>query len=325
MAPTRKYRLGLVFLVLVVAGLWGGSLGADLRPRLGLDLQGGISVVLSPEEGANAGAIDKAVDIIRNRVDALGVAEPEIARQGSNILVQLPGVEEQERALELIGTTAKLRFRPVLEVIPPATTDYEKVGPKDCGDPKTFPKEEPGDEVVLCARTGLGPEGEAEVAPDQRDKLRLGPAALEGEDVKAARATLDPAGVQGWFVELDLTGDGARKFADITGRLACNRGQGAADQLAIVLDRVVESHPQMGEGVECNQGITGGTAQITGDFTQDEATDLGLVLRYGALPVTLEASSTTTVSPTLGRDSLRGGLIAGAIGLAIVFLYVLAF
>ncbi|MFP5224936.1 MAG: preprotein translocase subunit SecD, partial [Actinomycetota bacterium] len=105
--------------------------------------------------------------------------------------------------------------------------------------------------------------------------------------------------------------------------LACNRGQPPRDQLAIVLDGVVRSAPQMGEGVECNRGIS--QAQITGNFSEEEAKDLALVLRYGALPVELEPSSTTTVSPTLGRESLRNGLLASVIGVAIVFLYVLLF
>lgn len=323
MAPARKYLWGLLALFLAVGGLWGGSLAAGLEPRLGLDLQGGISVVLSPTEGANVEALEKAVDIIRNRVDALGVAEPEIARQGNDILVQLPGIKEQKRALQLIGTTAKLRFRPVLGQISPGSAEYAGTKPGDCGKSTTFPKDDPAREVVLCAKE-VSPEGQ-ELPPESWPKLALGPAALEGEDVSDARATLDPQGVQGWFVELDLSGDGAKKFKTITGTLACRRGQGVQDQLAIVLDRVVESHPQMGEGVNCNDGIGGGTAQITGNFSEAEAKDLALVLRYGALPVTLEAISTTSVSPTLGRDSLRGGLLAGAIGLAIVFSYVVLF
>jgi len=122
-----------------------------------------------------------------------------------------------------------------------------------------------------------------------------------------------------------LTGDGAKKFQQITAKLACNASGDPKRQLAIVLDRVTESHPQMGDTVACNTGITGNTAQITGNFTETEAKDLELILRYGALPVAFEPSTTTTISPTLGKDSLHGGLISGAVGLAIVFLYVLLF
>ena len=96
-------------------------------PALGLDLQGGASVVLQPKEGSDSTAIDTAIDIIRNRVDGLGVAEPEITRQGDAVVVNLPGVKDQDRALEVVGQTAELRFRPVLEALPPDEADAEPV------------------------------------------------------------------------------------------------------------------------------------------------------------------------------------------------------
>lgn len=323
MTAARKYRWTIVAMVLLLAGIWSGIVVAGWAPRLGLDLQGGISVVLTPKGGTSTATLDKAVDIIRNRVDALGVAEPEIVRQGDNVLVQLPGIKEPKHALQLIGTTAKLRFRPVLERIPPGAANYAKVGPANCADPTTYPSEEPKQEVVLCIRerTGAGSSG----LSAQSVKLRLGPAALEGQDVSQAQAVLDAQGAQGWYVSLTLTGTGAKKFEKVTGLLACNQRGDPKRELAIVLDRVVESNPQMGDEVQCNQGISGGSAQITGGFTESDAKDLALVLRYGALPVELVPSATTTVSPTLGRDSLRAGLMAGIIGLAIVFAYVLLF
>lgn len=327
MAPRRKSFTAIITVLLLVGGIWSLITLEGWKPRLGLDLQGGISVVLTPKEGTNLAALDKAVDIIRNRVDALGVAEPEISRQGENILIQLPGIKEQSRALKLIGTTAKLRFRPVLDGIAPGAANYAQVGPSNCGDPNTFPVDDPAKEIVLCAKQ-KGPDGK-ELPPAQWEKLRMGPVALEGADVATARAQLSSAtsgaAALGWYVSLDLTGAGATKFEKVTGDLACFRSTPPKDQLAITLDRVVESHPQMGQGVECHKGIGGGNAQITGNFTQGEANDLALVLRYGALPVELVPSATTTVSPTLGRDSLRAGLLAGAIGLAVVFLYVLLF
>ncbi|MGH2728312.1 MAG: protein translocase subunit SecD, partial [Actinomycetota bacterium] len=288
-----------------------------------LDLQGGISVVLTAEEGADPGSIDKAVDIIRNRVDALGVAEPDITRQGNNVLVQLPGVKEQQKALKLIGTTAQLRFRPVLEILTPGTDPYTAATPPDCTDNSTFPEDDPAKEFILCART-FDQTTNVELPPNLWEKLKLGPSALGGTDVAGASAVPpSTGGALTWAVSLELTGDGAKKFQQITGKLACN--QGPTRQLAIVLDRVVESHPQMGDQVQCDTGISGGTAEISGNFSQGEAEDLALVLRYGALPVTFEPSTTTTVSPTLGRESLNGGLIAALIGLAIVFIYVALF
>jgi preprotein translocase subunit SecD len=157
----------------------------------------------------------------------------------------------------------------------------------------------------------------------------LGPVALQGTDISGASAVL-PSGTTavstaGWEVSLNLSSSGAKKFQAITAKLACNQSGSDTRQLAIVLDEVVVSHPQMGDNVQCNVGISGGTAQITGNFTEKEAKDLALVLKYGALPVELVPSTITTVSPTLGREALHSGLIAGAIGLGIVFLYVLLF
>jgi preprotein translocase subunit SecD len=158
----------------------------------------------------------------------------------------------------------------------------------------------------------------------QWNKLVLGPARLVGTDVSGATARVDPNSGT-WLVSLKLTGDGAKKFEKVTGELACKQVGSPERQLAIVLDNVVESHPQVGDDVQCNTGISGGTAQITGNFTDKEAKDLALVLRYGALPVALEESEVNQVSPTLGRDSLHGGLVAGAIGLGLVLIYVLVF
>ena len=326
MTSRRRFRVALFTMLVLIGGIWGIVLGLGLEPRLGLDLQGGISVVLTAEGSPDEGAIDKAVDIIRNRVDALGVAEPDISRQGSNVLVQLPGVEERQKALRLIGTTAQLRFRPVLEVLTAGGDPWKAATPPDCTDAGSFPADDPAKEHVLCART-FDPTTGAELPPEQWDKLRVGPAALSGEDVSGAQA--EPPSTTGgnftWSVTLNLTSEGGAKFTDITGKLACNPEGDAKRQLAIVLDQVVESHPQMGTEVQCDKGISGGTATITGNFTQADAEELGLVLRYGALPVSFEPSTFTTVSPTLGRESLNGGLIAAMIGLGIVFIYVAFF
>ena len=326
MTSRRRFRAALLTMLVLIAGIWGVVLGLGLEPRLGLDLQGGISVVLTAEGAPDEGAIDKAVDIIRNRVDALGVAEPDISRQGSNVLVQLPGVEERQKALKLIGTTAQLRFRPVIEVLSAGGDPWKAATPPDCSDAGTFPADDPTKEAVICART-FDPTTGAELPPEQWDKLAVGPAGLSGEDVSGA--TAQPPSTTGgnftWSVTLNLTSEGGSKFADVTGKLACNPDGDPKRQLAIVLDQVAESHPQMGTEVQCNQGISGGTATITGNFTQAEADELALVLRYGALPVSFEPSTFTTVSPTLGRESLNGGLIAAMIGLGIVFIYVAFF
>jgi preprotein translocase subunit SecD len=153
MTPRRRFRWALLTMLFLIGGIWGVVAGLGLEPRLGLDLQGGISVVLTAEGSPDEGSIDKAVDIIRNRVDALGVAEPDISRQGSNVLVQLPGVEERQKALKLIGTTAQLRFRPVVEVLSAGGDPWKAATPPDCSDAGTFPADDPTKEQVLCTRT----------------------------------------------------------------------------------------------------------------------------------------------------------------------------
>jgi preprotein translocase subunit SecD len=322
----RRFRTSLLVMGVLIAAIWGTIIGLGLKPNLGLDLQGGVAVVLTAKGNPATASIDKAVDIIRQRVDAFGVGEPDISRQGSNVLIQLPGIKDQQKALNLIGKTAQLFFRPVLEVLTPGQDAYNAATPPDCTKPDTWPADDPTKEVTFCASTKDTQTGK-EAPASQWPKLKLGPAALGGSDVSSAKASLPGTTTGGfqWQVDLSLTGEGAKKFTLVTGALACNPDGDAKRQLAIVLDRVVQSHPQMGSGVQCKQGIPGGTAQITGNFTESEAKDLELVLRYGALPVAFEPSTITTVSPTLGKDSLRGGLIAGAIGLAIVFIYVLLF
>lgn len=335
---TKAWR-SLVLLFVLIGAIWGVIVWRSFEPNLGLDLQGGISIALSPVEGSEVapGALEKATDIIRERVDALGVAEPDITQQGDDtIIVQIAGIraEEQDRAFELIGSTAQLSFRPVIGrpvpcpkgqgdgaelcYVPPGSGSEPTYEPLEqvptCADRATYPRDDAEQILVSCMETGEG----------TFQRLVLGPAALTGDLVTDADAVPPSAQNLEWFVSLDLNKEGAQKFQQVTGQLACNRGRGG-DQLAIVLDSAVRSAPTMGEGVECNKGIPDGNAQITGGFTEDDSKDLALVLRYGALPVELESVSTSTVSPTLGRESLRNGLIASAIGIAIVFLYVLLF
>jgi preprotein translocase subunit SecD len=119
----RKQLTPLVFILVTAVAALGAVFATGTTPQLGLDLQGGISVVLQPTKESSDEALSQTIEIIRSRVDALGVAEPEIARQGNAVVVQLPGVENQQRALELVGDTAELRFRPVLLSVPKAQLD----------------------------------------------------------------------------------------------------------------------------------------------------------------------------------------------------------
>ncbi|MBW3621170.1 MAG: protein translocase subunit SecD [Actinobacteria bacterium] len=319
----RNLVVSLVASLLVVAGVIA-YLATGARPQLGLDLRGGISAIYSPvlNEGEERpedfeAVLDETIEVIRARVDSLGVAEPDISRQGEDVLVQLPGLDDPERAQEIIGTTAKLTFRPVEEVLPPGSEE----GP-DCTQELTeLPEDEGG---IVC---GASTEGDLAEAALGVQKYRVGPAALTGDRIEDALPVL--AGATSWSVSLDLDGQGAEQFAEITSELACQRDQGQPGLLAIVLDNVVESAPAMNPEVACGAGIQGGQAAISVggglEESEEEARDLALVLKTGALPITLEPSTFDTVSATLGAESLRNGLLAGLIGLAIVAVYLTFF
>lgn len=316
MIRTRRYVVSVLTVVLLAGIALVGLIGFDVRPKLGLDLQGGLSVVLTAEGDPEPGVLDQTVEIIRNRVDSIGAQEPDISRAGEeNIIVQLPGIDDPQRALDIIGTTAQLRFREVLDVAPVGALGAEAEAAGHEPGSEAFERfieqrlSEQGFEI-----TEGDPLDEEVTYPstDGAEWYRLGPAEVVGDHVGDAFA--QPQELQGWAVNLELTGEGRGAWADVTTRLAPQQGQ-----LAIVLDRRVESAPVV------QQPITDGRAQITGQFTDQEARDLALVLRAGALPVELTRSQVRQVSATLGTASLQAGLIAGAIGLALVALYMLAF
>ena len=148
-------------------------------------------------------------------------------------------------------------------------------------------------------------------------KYALAPADLVGTDIDSATAGLPQTGGGGWQVELQMTSEGAKKFADSTTKLAALESPN--DQFAIVLDGVVVSAPSV------NEAIIGGSAVISGSFTADEARALAQVLKYGALPVGLEVDEVQQISPTLGNDQLQAGLIAGGFGLLLVIIYLLLY
>ncbi|MET9732230.1 protein translocase subunit SecD [Streptomyces sp. NPDC006458] len=148
-------------------------------------------------------------------------------------------------------------------------------------------------------------------------KFLLGPVAVDGTEVDKAQATLDTQSGAGWKVAMDFSGSGGKKFAQITGELATKPSP--QNEFAIVLDDEVVSHPYV------RTAISGGNAEISGSFTQQEAQDLSNMLSYGALPLTFKESSVTTVTAALGSDQLHAGLLAGAIGLALVVIYLVLY
>ncbi|MDQ2648303.1 MAG: protein translocase subunit SecD, partial [Actinomycetota bacterium] len=370
-----KHLRPLIFIVLVAVAAMGVVVGTGTTPQLGLDLQGGVSVVLQPTTEAADDALSETVEIIRNRVDALGVAEPEIVRQGDSVIVQLPGVKNQERALDLVGDTAELRFRPVLSVLPTSIEELlestSTTAPGDAttttvaGEPTTtvagdtttsaapvegqsagrpaMPFQDATTTTVAPTDTTpttvapIDPTGglayttrdddlaEAEVVLPEYDgddivaTYNLGPSLATGEIVSKANASLGPTGQ--WTVELEIKGGSGIEAFNAAAATCFGRTETCpTSQLAIVLDSRVVSAPTIERpSFERDQ------IQISGNFGESEAKDLALKLRYGSLPVNLEPQTVQTVSATLGEDSLRAGLIAGLIGLALVALYMLVY
>ena len=314
MKSTRRYKVNLVFSMLVAFGSLAAVIATDTKPRLGLDLEGGISVILTAEATSGAtvdqAVLQQTVEIIRQRIDAFGVAEPEVSAAGSNnILIQLPGVENEERALELIGSTAQLTFRQVKNVFPPggekAPEVTEDAGPSVNDQTVVYPSASDDEAGVL---------------------YELEPAVLTGEIVEDAEAVTDTLAGGAWSVSIEMSRAGSQEWQQFTAELACLRDEGEqlTSQVAIVLDGKVESAAGMDPQVQCDVGIGGGRTQIdVGD--QTEAKQLALVLQTGALPLTLTQSEVQKVSPTLGRDSLDAGLKAGVLGLSLVMLYVLLY
>jgi preprotein translocase subunit SecD len=318
----RSMTLSLVGVLLVTAVALGATVASGNTPELGLDLQGGASVVLEPKTEVPSGVLNQSIEIIRSRVDALGVAEPDISRQGDAIIVQLPGVKNRDRALQIVGQTAQLYFRPVLQVLPasetatptttPPTTTAETattvasppttIAPNEL---KTTPPEEndPAKQVVLPERDSDG---------NVVARYQLGPAEVRGQAISDSKAQVDTTS-GAWTVTFDLTGDGTRDWNAMAAKV------GRGNRIAIDLDGVVRSAPSL------EQTEFQGSGQITGNFTEREAKDLALVLRYGSLPVQLEPQTVQTVSASLGKDSLRAGIGAGLVGLGLVALYMVLY
>ncbi|MCX7970556.1 MAG: protein translocase subunit SecD, partial [Negativicutes bacterium] len=246
----------LIAVVVIVAGF-----GYYIKPlatsiKQGLDLQGGTHVVLeavdTPETAVDNDAMVRSLKIIEQRVNELGLTEPVIQRQGERrIIVELPGVKDPEKAIEMLGKTALLEFK---------TEDGKTV--------------------------------------------------LTGKDLKDARARIDQQGRN--MIDLEFTGEGAKKFADIT---AVNVGK----RVAITLDGQILTNPVV------NEVIPNGKAEISGTRTIEEAQRIAILLRSGALPVKLNILETRTVGPTLGADSKEKSQQAFAIGIASIVLFMLLF
>ncbi len=391
-AVTKGAKKALIWLGVILGLLYGllglgvGTGKTDWTPALALDLAGGRQIILQAVATDNStieqSDLKQAVEVIRRRVDASGVAEAEILTAGSsNIIVALPG-NPDEATLDLVRQSAQLQFRPVLYIGDPGATVTPTTEPTPTTDPSPQPEPvvdasvspsalpeativptpsaqaspspavtpepevdapvatptDPSDPAWLTdelleqfaaldcfdplnragAPTGDPNAAHVACAANGLAKYALGPVELSGTDVDTATAGPELAAGTGtptgrYEIRLSLTSAGGAKFDSTTQRLS--QLQQPRNQFAILLDGVVISDPSV------TQRIPGGSASITGSFTQAEAQLLANQLKFGALPLTLEVQSEEQISATKGADELEAGLIAGAIGLLLVVIY----
>jgi preprotein translocase subunit SecD len=238
-------------------------------------------------------AAEQALETIRNRIDQFGVSEPEIIPQEDNrILVQLPGVKDPQRAIALIGKTAQLEFKLVDDTVDPRTATKA-----------TLP---PGDELYYLVSRDYqsGRVSKEPIVLHRRVEMT-------GETITDARVQIDSRQNEPQ-VSVSFDTRGSRQFADITTRNVKKR-------LAIILDGKVQSAPVI------NEPITRGDAVISGNFTMEEARDLAVVLRSGALPAPVKILEERTVGPSLGQDSINQGLISMIVGFILVVIFIIIY
>lgn len=257
--------------------------------KLGLDLKGGADLVLEidtaklPEGSSVSEAQERAIEVIRNRIDALGVSEPVIQKEGEKwIVVQLPGLQDQKRAIELVGKTALLEFKLL---------------------------DETGD--ISAAVAGKVPEGDQLLYDkEKRPFLVKKEQLLTGATLTDAKVIPSGAGQfnNEPYVSIQFNDEGAKKFGEITGN---NVGK----RLAIVLDDMVYSAPVI------KTAIPDGKAIIEGSFTFQSAKDLAVVLRAGALPAPITIISNNIIGPSLGSDSIKKGQLSVVLGTVLVILF----
>ena len=344
---TRRLVVSLVAIVLLAGGTFTANLVAGNQPSLGLDLQGGASVTMTPVGEVDQAALSVAVDIIRQRVDSLGVAEPEIIRQGNTIVVNLPGVKDQQQALDTIGRTGAVEMRPVLKIAenPESTTTTTVVGgPTTTVKGATTTTLKPASTTLPPPTGGVGssrtaavttttipaaaesvdsltglPEGQT-ILPGRKDGLiyLLGPIEATGEVFSNDSSAQVDAGA--WVVVAKLRSGAAG--ADVWNALSTKCFAGGADcptkAVAIILDGEVISAPTVQTPTFDN-----GSVQISGSFSETEAQDLARVLQFGAVPVKFDIPTVQTVSASLGEDSLRAAVVSGLFGLLLVLLFLL--
>jgi len=331
----RRYRNWII--LAVVAALVAVSVYFIVPPsektHLGLDLQGGVEVVYTAKTAdgkqPTADQMTQTLGIIDKRVNGLGVTESQVQQQGTDqISVALPGVKNAEAAIAIVGKTAQLEF---FKDYP----DIRLVGPLGSRDEALKAGATAGIPKADLAAFREGAANTQKYALIQADPGTIGndttqwfiykrPPSMTGDAIKSAAQGYDQFGRPN--VSIKFTDTGQKQFQEITRELyRIGLLKGEAQTFAIVLDNVMESDPRIDyTDANLRDGING-DAEITGSFTVQEAKDLALVLNTGALPVHLEPTYQQQISATLGKDSLRAGLIAGMVGLLLVLVYMLVY
>ncbi|MFT4656659.1 MAG: preprotein translocase subunit SecD [Ilumatobacter sp.] len=354
----RRLWMSLMATILIVLAAFGGNLAADNTPKLGLDLQGGAAVILEPEGEATGEDLTIVRDLIRDELERTGIAEPNVRVQGETIVVELPGVKDQQEALDAVDVSGIVELRPVINfascgggdgitqlpidgitVEPsdpntlgletPASLPLEGVVPDDTEGVKRRSAPEP--DTVDPVVTGVpqipqfpGSAGADLLLTRDGQPLCVGPAQGTGEVFERRSAAVDNQ--FGFSVNVGLNGgQGEATWNSLAnqcfnGAPTCPSIQpGSNGQIAIVLDDVIQSAPSV------NTTNFSGQVSITGQFTQDEAESLANILNRGAFPVRMVAQEFETISPAAGQESLRASIIAGLIGVVLVLTFLLAY
>jgi protein-export membrane protein SecD len=317
------------------------SVHRDFAIKKGLDLQGGLQVLLGadlpPDQEVEPGAMDQVATIIGNRVNALGVVEPLVQTQGSRrIIVELPGVENPEDAIATFRETGLLEFLDAGYVFLPPGIRVETTFPLLASEGATGGEITPTDvptpsaDAPITSSETLTVEAPSEptdvveldetepvTATDPAEPTQVFPTVLTGNQLRSATAYRDPNSGE-FGIQFELSDEGADVFADFTTANA-DYGSQPFYYLAIALDKEIISSPHIQSPIPDGQGI------ISGDFDLEEAQKLAIQLRYGALPIPLRVEMTRLVGPTLGQDSLQRSIQAGIVGLSIVFLFMLIY
>jgi preprotein translocase subunit SecD len=346
----------VVMTCLVCFGVFAGAWAANWRPKLGLDLAGGLSVVYQPTPGQHYTQADlqTTANIMTSRAISQGLTQPTIDVQGNTIQVQIPGVTDAQKALAVIGSTAQLFFRPVLCAAPPYSPPKAQAG-KPAPAPKALPRDPkftcPTQYLFTSAGWSAGSNGlgsnyvppaagawaslaQYPSTPPAQDNETMAkyPVLLDGTSTGyGARLLLGPSAAPGtivktasaslaqtgqWVVNVTLTGSGETQFNDLAGKYFHTL-------VANDLGGTIQSAPII-DATSFPNGV-----QITGGgpsgFTQDQATSLAQVLQYGTLPIHVTPQDVSQVSATLGKSSLQAGLAAGLVGLLLVMIYMVIY